>query len=51
LPGSLASTALAEVAQAAGVALKTVEAGLPAGFPKAIHASVKKALTSRLNNI
>ena len=51
LPGSLASTALAEIAQAAGVALKTVEAGLPAGFPKAIHASVKKALTSRLKNI
>ena len=51
LPESLAVAALAEVAQAADVALKAVETGLPAGFPKAIHASVKKALTSRLNNI
>ena len=51
LPGSLAKNALEEVAKSADLALKTVENELPVGFPEEIHASVKKALVSRLKKI
>jgi len=51
LPGSLAVAALEEVAKAGESAMKKVEKELPSGFPKKIHASVKAALTSRLQSI
>jgi len=51
LPGSLAVAALEEVAKAGESAMKKVEKELPSGFPQKIHASVKAALTSRLQSI
>jgi len=51
LPGSLATSALEEVAAAAEGAIQKVKKELPAGFPDEIHNSVKKALESRLQKI
>jgi serine/threonine-protein kinase HipA len=51
LPGALASEALAEVAEAAGRAMKTIEKQLPRDFPEKMHVSVSDALFSRLNRI
>jgi serine/threonine-protein kinase HipA len=51
LPGSLAASALEEVAAAAEGAIQKVKKELPAGFPDEIHNSVKKALGSRLQKI
>ena len=48
LPRSLASEVLAEVVKAVDTAIHTIETQLPSGFPEEIHASVKKALRSRL---
>jgi serine/threonine-protein kinase HipA len=51
LPKSIAIDALEEVAKAADTAVKTIEKQLPSGFPEQIHASVSKALASRLRRI
>jgi len=51
LPGSIASDALVEIAQAAGTAMKTIEKQLPSGFPEEIHASVNKALAAAFKNL
>jgi serine/threonine-protein kinase HipA len=51
LPSALASEALAEVAQAADHAMKTIEKQLPRDFPEIIHISVKSALSSRVRRI
>ena len=51
LPKSIATDALEEVAKTADTAIKTIEKQLPSGFPEQIHASVNKALASRLRNI
>lgn len=51
LPKSIATDALEEVARAAGTAVKTIEKQLPSGFPEQIHASVNRAIASRLQNI
>ena len=51
LPGSLAKSALEEVATAAESAMKRIEKELPSGFPRKIHASVKTAVLSSLQRI
>jgi len=51
LPGALASEALAEVAQGADQAMKTIEQQLPRDFPEKIHVSVKSALSARVRRI
>ena len=51
LPGSFARDALNDIGSAAENALLTVEKALPKGFPHGIHASVKKALLSRIRKI
>ncbi len=51
LPGSLASEVLEQVAATADSAMKTIATQLPPNFPKEIHSSVKKALSSRLRKI
>ena len=48
LPKSMVGDAIASIADTAEAALAQVEANLPAGFPEAIHASVKAALMKRL---
>jgi len=50
LPGSLALSALDEVAKAAEGAMKKIEREFPSGFPEKIHTSVKAALASRLQS-
>jgi serine/threonine-protein kinase HipA len=51
LPGSLAKSALEEVAKAAQGAMKKIEREIPSRFPEKIHTSVKATLTSRLQCI
>jgi hypothetical protein len=51
LPGVLASEALAEVAEAADGAMRSIEKQLPRAFPDKIRFSVKAALSSRLRKI
>jgi serine/threonine-protein kinase HipA len=51
LPGALASEALAEVAQAADHAMRTIEKQLPRDFSEKIHISVKSALSSRVGRL
>jgi serine/threonine-protein kinase HipA len=45
------SNSVENVAQAADMAINTVEKQLPRGFPENIHRSVKAGLTARLKNI
>lgn len=49
LPKSAIAAVLEEVAERALKALQTVEAGLPKDFPAALHASVSKGVTERVN--
>ncbi|MEI6492014.1 MAG: type II toxin-antitoxin system HipA family toxin [Verrucomicrobiota bacterium] len=51
VPGTIAREALAEVAEEAESALRTIEGQLPSGFPEEIHASVRSGLLSRMKHI
>ncbi len=51
LPKSLVSDAIEQIAAKAEDALCQVALGLPASFPEAIHASVKRAVSERLRNL
>jgi serine/threonine-protein kinase HipA len=51
LPGSMAGEALEEIADTAGIAISTLENGLPPGFPERLHLSVKRGVASRLNKL
>lgn len=48
LPKALVRTALEDIAARMDGAITTVEAGLPAGFPEAIHAAVKDGMIARM---
>lgn len=51
LPKRLVQDAIEKMADTAETALGKVESGLPDGFPEAIHASVKAAVTERLRSL
>ena len=51
LPKSLALDAIEEMADTAEKAVDKIESELPKGFPEAIHASVKAAITDRLRSL
>lgn len=51
LPESLARSALQEVVEAAGPAMKSVASILPRGFPRRIHRSVENGIKLRLQRI
>ncbi|MBF0167713.1 MAG: type II toxin-antitoxin system HipA family toxin [Alphaproteobacteria bacterium] len=51
LPRDIARAALREIQDSAPDAIRQIEATLPANFPEQIHASVKRAMTSRLQHL
>lgn len=51
LPKTLAREALAVMAETAAKAVDKVESELPADFPEAIHAAVKKAVAQRVGSL
>jgi len=51
LPNALVRAAMEQMTEAAAQALNAVEAALPADFPEPIHASVKAAVTGRLESL